>query len=478
MDIRKLRPALHFTVKNGYSNDPNGLIYDSLNDVYHLGYQFQTEVMPEKCYCHWGHAISKNLYDWQETLPILSPDEYGIIASGSAVIDAENTSGLFDESTDPRQRFVALYTSTNLESGRQAVCVAYSADGVNYIKYQDGKPVLHNNDPRYASDFRDPKAFFLQEDKSWLMIIGGGILKLFKSKNLIDWEYQSIVENVVSDEKSIDNDLSVLKKYLPNNDPFNKEMISECPDLFPLLSNSGEEKWILSGGGIFYTVGNLVKKDGKFYYEPISKKKRFFSCVDFFAHHGEPYATQSFYNDRFGRRIAVSWLMDSTGNKSNNKPYNGVMSLPLELSLLEKDDEYALKAVPTQEFYDNFRFLMQTSDGETSLPENTFYLKFSHCREFLISNAQSENAFSIEYNKGVLSVTTADGNFILCDNLGSDISGLIVFDKYVLSMFINDTFLFNDFVFGGSFERLKIKASNQIKVHILRQKMQSEKSIF
>ncbi len=68
-------------------NDPNGLVY--FDGEYHLFYQ---HLFPS----HWGHAVSADLLHWTHLPIALAPDERGLIASGSAVVDWNDTSGFFD----------------------------------------------------------------------------------------------------------------------------------------------------------------------------------------------------------------------------------------------------------------------------------------------------------------------------------------------------------------------------------------------
>ena len=82
-----MRPQVHFTTKNGWINDPNGLVY--IDGVYHMFYQYNpTE--PNWDNMHWGHAVSSDLIHWEEKDVALFPDERGVMFSGSAVMDYKN----------------------------------------------------------------------------------------------------------------------------------------------------------------------------------------------------------------------------------------------------------------------------------------------------------------------------------------------------------------------------------------------------
>ena len=76
------RPNFHFTPKQGWMNDPNGMIF--LNGQYHLFFQHY----PDSTVwgpMHWGHATSIDLVHWKEQPIALYPDSIGMIFSGSAV---------------------------------------------------------------------------------------------------------------------------------------------------------------------------------------------------------------------------------------------------------------------------------------------------------------------------------------------------------------------------------------------------------
>ena len=84
------RPQIHFSPKEKWMNDPNGMVYHQ--GVYHLFYQYYPDSIvwgPN----HWGHATSKDMIRWEHQPVALHPDSLGLMASGSAVVDKNNTSG-------------------------------------------------------------------------------------------------------------------------------------------------------------------------------------------------------------------------------------------------------------------------------------------------------------------------------------------------------------------------------------------------
>ena len=278
------RPQLHYTAESNWINDPNGLVYDASTGLYHLYYQYSHSVNAG-VRTSWGHAVSTDLMHWTEMPVAILPDSLGLIWSGSCVIDRNNTSGLFDENTDPESRIVALYSYD-----RQYQALAYSTDGgVSFIKYE-GNPVIPNPDRQYGVDCRDPKVIWFEDNTYenggiWLMIVGCSPYRLFTSSDLIHWTYNSDIR--------------------PKD---GSNFGGECPDLFPLAVDGNENniKWVMCAGGIKYIIGDLVKENGMF---------RFIAQSDIIqpinGNTETVYASQTFYNDPQGRRIMVSWLRDT-----------------------------------------------------------------------------------------------------------------------------------------------------------------------
>ncbi len=153
--------------------------------VYHLYFQYNP-FSPVAGNQHWGHATSPDLLHWTNRPIAIFPEtaEEGIF-SGSAVVDANNTSGFFNASQPAESRIVAIYT-LNIGNSSQTQNVAYSTDsGMTFVKYARN-PVIDLGSPQ----FRDPKVFWHGPTQKWVMAV---VLAqeyqvvFYGSKNLIDW---------------------------------------------------------------------------------------------------------------------------------------------------------------------------------------------------------------------------------------------------------------------------------------------------
>src|SRR5689334_14469943 len=156
-----LRPQFHFTPARNFMNDPNGLVF--YQGEYHLFYQHNP--FGERWgHMSWGHAVSPDLLHWQH-LPVALAEEDGVmIFSGSAVVDWRNTSGFCAATGDDRSCLVAVYTGHG--HGKQTQNLAYSNDrGRTWTKYAKN-PVLDLG----LKDFRDPKAFWHEPTRRWIMV--------------------------------------------------------------------------------------------------------------------------------------------------------------------------------------------------------------------------------------------------------------------------------------------------------------------
>jgi len=311
------RPKYHVTPPINFMNDPNGLFYNEITGEYHAYYQWNPTVMKIGNQV-WGHASSKDLLNWTDYgIAIDRPDDGDCIYSGCAVVDKDNTSGLFDESVAPENRVVAIYTVT----GPVRQELAYSTDGgYTFTKYENN-PIIASS--AYFASFRDPKVQWIEEKGLWLMVIAGGPMELYTSPDLINWTSQGTM------------------KYLDGT-----TIESECPMLLalPLDGDESNIKYVYVGSGRFYVVGDLVWEGDtvKFVAEQTKNNTMF--------HADAHYATQDFYNDASGRTLVMSWMRDNkSGFLLDNKYWHGMQSMPYVTSLVTENGQMVLKFEPIEE---------------------------------------------------------------------------------------------------------------------------------
>jgi len=318
----RFRPQFHFTPRQNWMNDPNGLVY--YEGEYHLFYQHNPY---DKAWghMHWGHAVSPDLVHWQH-LPIAlheEPEKGITMFSGSAVVDWRNTSG-FGQKGQPA--IVATYTGDHSPTPLEDIHVAYSIDrGRTFTKY-DGNPVIDVGNPKFG----DPKVFWHKPTKRWIMvtILGHeqGCVVLYGSADLRHWEVLSRFEAP---------DIS------PN--------MWECPDLFPLALDGDPEqiKWVLkvnstgspAGQRTWYFVGDF---DGTTFASGSTAIEA--AGRDY----GEIYA-EATYNDipaLDGRRILIGWIRQQP---IPERPWTGAQSIPRVLTLRSSHGGPVLCQTPIDE---------------------------------------------------------------------------------------------------------------------------------
>lgn len=313
------RGQYHYSVREGWANDPNGMVY--FNGKYHFFYQFWDDVVHGPM--HWAHATSTDLIHWEEEPIAFYPDANGTMFSGCAVIDEENTSGLFEGSEGG---IVALITE---DGNGQRVKVAYSTDGYNWTKV-DKIAADWSDDPLGDGAFRDPKVF--RWENKWFMVIAGGPLRIYSSDNLLEWECESTYS----------------------------WLHTECPDLYPIEANDGNVKWVLSRGGRGYKVGDFKEVDGNWTFVPDTA---YANNKDGIMNFGEDsYAAMTYYVNDFGTAanptlpelIEINWMntwadgfCNSVGNTVGQK-FNGTFNLNLSLGLVHDGEKYVLTQTPIE----------------------------------------------------------------------------------------------------------------------------------
>ncbi|MGP0921601.1 glycoside hydrolase family 32 protein, partial [Serratia sp. CY81166] len=141
------RPQVHYAPITGFMNDPNGLVF--YRGEYHLFYQ-HNPVAAAMGNVHWGHAVSNDLLNWRTLPTALANSAAGQAFSGSAVNDAQNSSGLFDNLSGG---LVLVYTRAGATVQTQEIAFSHD-EGKTFTGYSRN-PVLDID----SDQFRDPKVF-------------------------------------------------------------------------------------------------------------------------------------------------------------------------------------------------------------------------------------------------------------------------------------------------------------------------------
>ena len=304
------RPVYHHTPLYGWMNDPNGMVYK--DGEYHLYYQYNP-YGSKWGNMHWGHSVSRDLIHWQHLDPAIARDTLGHIFSGSTVVDKDNTAGY------GKDALIALYTSASDKYG-QIQCMAYSTDnGRTYTKYEHN-PILTPFDG--LKDFRDPKVFWYEPDKKWIMIVSADKnMRFYSSNDLKEWTYLS----------------QFGEGYGAQPNQF------ECPDFvqLPVDGNKDNMKWVMivninpgcmfGGSATEYFVGTF---DGKAF--KCDTKPQVTKWLDYGKDH---YAAVCISNTG-DRTIALPWMSNwQYANITPIKQYRGANGLPRELTLYTKDGQ-------------------------------------------------------------------------------------------------------------------------------------------
>ncbi len=308
------RPAYHFAPASNWMNDPNGII--QWNGRYHLFYQYNP-AGPFHGTIHWGHAASDDLVHW-EHLPVAlaptpdSPDADGVW-SGCAV----------DNGGTPTFVYTGL-RHTEAEKYVQRPCLATALDDdlVSWEKFADNPVIDAPPNIEGLMGFRDHCVW--RQDDQWYHVIGsgvrgeGGAALLYRSPNLVDWEYLGpLCTGNVTETGSM----------------------WECPDFFPLHNEqgeSGEHVLFVSSRPVLDEICLIGQYDGE----------RFTPDHHFIFDYGRyDYAAMSKLVDD-GRRLQWGWLKEGRTRQAQVEAgWSGAMSLPREIFAHENGD-FGVRPVP------------------------------------------------------------------------------------------------------------------------------------
>lgn len=295
---------VHLKAPDCWINDPNGFIY--FKGMYHLFYQcFPYATQWGRM--HWGHAVSKDLVQWEHKGIALYPsklDDRSGCFSGSAVEQDGKMhliyTGVNYIEEDPENINACLN-----DQFQSAQLMITSENGMTFDNLADKKTVI----PPIAAQHigskthtRDPKVW--REKDAWYMVLGSSVegkgrLLFYRSRDLQHWEYVNHAEKE------------------------NFGWMWECPDYF---ETDGEKVLIFSPMGFL--------NDGKAYdsaavcmipeFDAESCTMHLPDEFQFLDYGLDLYAPQS-TTDAEGRRVLVAWarMPEAVDGK-----WNGMFCIP------------------------------------------------------------------------------------------------------------------------------------------------------
>ena len=443
---QRYRLGYHLMSNGGWINDPNGFSY--FKGYYHIFYQYYPYA-PEWGPMHWGHARSRDLVHW-ETLPIaLTPgDMESGCFSGSAVV--------FED------KLWLIYTGHHItelndsEAFYQNQNIAYSEDGINFIKY-DGNPVLRTplDNTKHC---RDPKVW--QEGEFFYMVLGSqetdglGRALVYKSKDLKQWEF-----------------VSVLAKAKNLKD---EGFMWECPDFFNLdnkdillMSPQGLE----AQGDLYKNLNQTGYLIGELNRDNFTLSHSGFVEID---RGHDFYATQTMLAPD-GRRLMIAW-MNAWDSPIYEKAdgWAGALTIPRELKVIDNK----LYQIPIKEL-ENIRLkkLFENNlNTELAIPKTCevlikFNETFKNKAELLkISSNSQFLSLSVEpeTNRLVLNRSTNDGERATKLDNFTNLELQIFVDNSSVEIFVNQgAITFTERMYWDSDLKLQVNSANQTVIYEL-----------
>ncbi len=287
------RPLLHLTAPTGWINDPHGLTFH--RGAYHLFHQYVPDSTVWAPHCHWAHAVSRDLLQWEHRPVALAPgDGDDGVWTGCLVTDGDDARILYTSVAGP-----------DLGLGR--VRVARPADD-GWDAWAKGDVVLRPPGGLDLVAFRDP--FVVREGAGWRMFVGAGtaggeaMALTWTSGDLESWEYDGVAASRSTAER----------------DPVWMGALWECPQVFEVdghgvLVASVWEADVLHHVG--YGLGTYDR--GRFAATDWGR-------LSF----GDSYYAPSYFRDRKGRPCLIFWMRGVADAESG---WSGCLSVPYVLSV-------------------------------------------------------------------------------------------------------------------------------------------------
>lgn len=438
--LKNLRYRLkyHIMGKQGWINDPNGMIY--FKGYYHVFFQHSPHDSKWGP-MHWGHVRSKDLIHW-ENLPIaLFPEAEDGCFSGSAIEHDGKLFLLYTAHHELKGEVVSVVQEQNL---------AYSEDGINFVKYE-GNPVIKAPMLNNTADFRDPKIW--SDGHKFYCVIGGqtldkrGQVLVYESDDIYHWNF---------------------KQTLAQASEASKEgYMWECPDYFEI---NGQKILIISPQGIkeqderfnnLFQCGYFIgrEENGKLTYQPDS-----FQELDY-GH--DFYAAQTLLAPD-GRRILIAWMaMWEQDMPEQVDGWAGCMTFPRELII--KDDQIFMRPVRElalleqevilEEILSNY----QMTYANRSLEIETFA---SEASDFDLTLSYGESDLNLSYQNGKLFLTKTGYPSRVFTRTLKTTNFKILCDTSSVEIFFEEGPVFSERLYGVGETKLKFNSVKPLKMKV------------
>lgn len=305
------RPQLKFSPRQGWLNDPNGLVYR--DGKWLLFYQHN----PFSVWwgnLHWGCAESTDLVHWRDHGAALVPlPPKRDIISGSDVVDVDDTAGF------GKNAHILL-----VKYGPGLCAWTAARDGRGYA-YWPGNP-LSRQVPG-----ADPKVIWYAKGRRWICLTHGVedrtyTVYISSSPNLRDWTLES-------------------RFYGDHVSKGRQQYLHECPGLEELrIRGEKGTAWILWGANAVSAIGAF---DGKTF-TPEEERIPTYRRAPL-ARAWPWYAAQAFQNGPGGRVVLMPWLTVNLVAYDRRTAFNQALGIPQELDLVRTAEGLRLARRPVRE---------------------------------------------------------------------------------------------------------------------------------
>lgn len=360
----------HYRPKQGWMNDPNGLVF--FDGYYHAFYQYSPHYEhPGYEPMTWGHARTKDFLNWEE-LPVAlwadQPYDCGGCWSGTAIVHEE---------------VLYLFYASVVEQDNglhQSVSMAWSRDGIHFEK-SPANPIIASYPKDGSPDFRDP-AVMRDGNRFYLVMASGSPennaarLLLYESENLTDWTYGGILYEWCGGQGAN----AVQMKFC------------ECPSF-------------MKYGDKYLLAASVMEENGHYFMAMYGgfDGRKFTPEVSGNVHCGpDQYAGQVFLDNR-GRHIMLTWVPGWSYRTFAEKSL-GCLSLPIELVV----NNGKIHGVPL----DEVKHLLKRENSNLKIINDGFIIERTH-RDHVIYNGRIDDLRVLQDNY-LIEVYINGGEQIIC----------------------------------------------------------------